>query len=45
MYKLVIYKNEDKSIVCICTGTIDDVIFIVDNLKFQILYSFKISEV
>lgn len=43
MYHLDIYANNE--LVCTVYGELDDLIYIVDNLKFSILYSFRFSKV
>lgn len=43
MYHLDIYAN--NVLVCTVYGELDDLIYIVDNLKFSILYSFRFSKV
>lgn len=43
MYRLEIYSEGD--LVCLIHGNIDDITFIIENLKFKVCYRFKISEV
>lgn len=44
MYRLCIYDSNDD-LVCLVHGSLDDICFLIDNIKFAITYRFKITEV